>query len=592
MLRTATALTASLVAAALLLPRVSSAQEAQTNSPTHYYVQAVNRLIAVLEPPASQAPHTFTTTLKVTKAEGLPSQVMGREMEIAFQAPDHLRISGNWEGQSFVMCRDGQQLWVYSPVDKFGVVGLPEEALSSSATATDNTNNSARMGPLKLPIPVGQLSLLPLFAQVKALPDQTVGATPCRVLNMTPKKEAVESMKAPLGTIQLCLRESDSFPVRLGYHDDKGTDVQIDLVNPQVQEAWPEERWKLKANEGDKIVTADHYFDNYDPSAPLNIKMGEATEVNKSTPEKSYTITRFTFDGYKGEKIPTLISLPMNQKGKKLPVIIFLHGIGQNKSFLKEITAPFNRMGFAFVSFDQYTTGERKPGSGASAMASLQAFAERPAKTINETRRLIDYLLTRPDIDPQRIYLVGASYGAITGSTVMAKDKRLRAGILVYGGGDFSKLLDAYAYHLSTAVALGLIDGKNLNPEKPPLPVLTQGQERQVGMVLGLIKPFASHFLGVADPIHYVNQISPTPVYFQNGTRDVLVAAAAGKALQDAAKEPKKITWYESDHVGIDIEQTKHVLEDGLKWLLEQDDQFRPAEERGKALPPFEMDRG
>ena len=249
-------------------------------------------------------------------------------------------------------------------------------------------------------------------------------------------------------------------------------------------------------------------------------------------------------------------------------------------------------MGFAFVSFDQYTAGRAETGAERqSVAASLEAFAERPAKTINETRRLIDYLLTRPDIDPQRIYLVGASYGAITGSTVMAKDKRLRAGIMVYGGGDFSKLLDSYADHLGVAVALGLIDGKNLNPEKPPLPELTQSQERQVGMVLALIKPIASHFLGVADPIHYADQISPTPVYFQNGTHDVLVSAAAGKALQDAAKEPKKITWYESDHVGIDIEQTKHVLEDGLKWLLEQDDQFRPPEERGKPLPPFEMNQ-
>jgi hypothetical protein len=55
----------------------------------------------------------------------------------------------------------------------------------------------------------------------------------------------------------------------------------------------------------------------------------------------------------------------------------------------------------------------------------------------------------------------------------------------------------------------------------------------------------------------------------------VLVPAAAGKALQDAAREPKKITWYESDHVGIDREQTMQVLEDGLKWLIEQDAPFR-----------------
>ena len=95
------------------------------------------------------------------------------------------------------------------------------------------------------------------------------------------------------------------------------------------------------------------------------------------------------------------------------------------------------------------------------------------------------------------------------------------------------------------------------------------------------------YFLGAADPIHYAGQISPTPVYFQNGKHDVLVPAAAGKALQDAAREPKKITWYESDHVGINLEQTKQVLEDGLKWLLEQDDPFRAPEERITNLPPF-----
>ena len=447
--------------------------------------------------------------------------------------------------------------------------------------------NAAPLGPLKLPIPVAQLGLLPFFADVKALPEETVGAAPCRVLKLTPKKEAVEAIKRPLGTVQLWLRESDSLPVRLAYGDGKGADVQIDLVNPQIQEAWPADRWKLKAGEGDRIVTAANYFNNYDPKAPLNVTVKETTKVNKDTPEKGYTITKFTFDGYKGEKIPTLMSLPMKHKGKKLPVIIFLHGIGQNKNFLKEITAPFNQVGFAFVSFDQYTTGERKLAEKDSNLAGLEAFAERPAKTINETRRLIDYLLTRRDIDPKRIYLVGASYGAVTGSTVLAKDKRLRAGVMVYGGGDFSKILDSYAYHLGVAAALGLIDGRNLNPEKPPLPKLTEAQERQVGMVLGLFKPFADYFLGVADPINYVDQISPTPVYFQNGTHDVLVSAAAGQALQDAAKEPKKITWYESDHVGIDVENTKQVLADGLKWLLEQDNPLRAPAERVTNLPAF-----
>ncbi len=342
---------------------------------------------------------------------------------------------------------------------------------------------------------------------------------------------------------------------------------------------------------GIKAYRDAHYFDNYDPTAPLNVVVGETTQVNKESPEQGYTITRFTFDGWRNESIPALISLPMKPKAKRLPAVIFLHGIGQNKNFLKEIAAPFNQAGFALVSFDQYMQGERKLRGEASRLARLEAFRQRPAKTINETRRLIDYLSTRPDIDAQRIYLVGASYGAVTGSTVMAHDVRLRAGVMVYGGGNFNKLLDSYANHLSVAVMLGLIDGRNLNPEKPPLPQLTRSQERKVSFVIGCFKPVVRYFLGVADPIHYVARISPRPVYFQNGEHDVLVPAAAGKALQDAAQEPKKITWYASDHVGINLEHTKRVLEDGLKWLLEQDDPFRAPEERVTNVPPFEIKR-
>lgn len=329
------------------------------------------------------------------------------------------------------------------------------------------------------------------------------------------------------------------------------------------------------------------YFDNYDPSAPLNLAVFETTEADRGTLGKGCTITKFTFDGYKGEKVPALISLPAKPQGKKLPAVIFLHGIGQNKNFLKEIASPFTQAGFALVSFDQYTQGERKLSSGKSLLSRLEAFSQRPAKTVNETRRLIDHLSANPDIDSGRIYLVGASYGAVVGSTLMARDPRVRAGVMVYGGGGIGKLLDSYANHLSVAVLLGLIDGKNLNPEKPPLPKLTPSQDRKVSFVIGCFKPIARYFFGVADPVHYVAGISPRPLYFQNGKHDVLVPASAGKALQDAAGEPKKITWYESDHVGIDREHTKRVLEDGLKWLLEQDDVFRAPDEKVTNLSPF-----
>src|ERR1039458_99301 len=73
---------AGLIAAALLLPPVSSAQEVQNNSPSQLFARALTQLVAIVQPPTNQAPRTFTTTVKVIKADGLPKEVEGREFDL------------------------------------------------------------------------------------------------------------------------------------------------------------------------------------------------------------------------------------------------------------------------------------------------------------------------------------------------------------------------------------------------------------------------------------------------------------------------------------------------------------------------------
>jgi outer membrane lipoprotein-sorting protein len=245
-------LAAGLIIASLLLPRVATAQDTSTNSPATYLVQAVNQLVAILEPPSDKPARTFTTTLKVVKAEGLPKEAAGREVELAFQAPEHLRIAAQVEGYNLVVCRDGQELWVYEPAKKFGLLGSPDKA--PFATAPD-TKDTSTMEPLKLPIPVEQLGLLPMFADIESLAGETVGTDKCRVLKITPKPEAIDALKVPKFTLRLWVRESDSMPVRFAANDGKNIDAQIDLANAKFQDAWPADKWKLKAGEGDKIQT-------------------------------------------------------------------------------------------------------------------------------------------------------------------------------------------------------------------------------------------------------------------------------------------------------------------------------------------------
>ncbi|MGA2867123.1 MAG: C45 family peptidase [Verrucomicrobiota bacterium] len=235
---------------ALALPRLVPAQTTDTNSPVQLLATALSRLALVVEPPAGEPARTFTTTLKIVKADGVPGELAGRQWELAFQAPDRLRLAANWDGQSYVLGREGQEVWLHAPEKKFGLLGSPEVAPFSSAP---DRKDSTPLGPLKLPIAREQLLVLPLLLDLEALPDEEVGGARCRVLKATPKPEAVSGLKLPRATFELWLRANDCLPLRLGYREAKGADVQVELLQPRLGDPWPAEKWKLAPGAGDKI---------------------------------------------------------------------------------------------------------------------------------------------------------------------------------------------------------------------------------------------------------------------------------------------------------------------------------------------------
>ena len=290
-----------------------------------------------------------------------------------------------------------------------------------------------------------------------------------------------------------------------------------------------------------KVWSDAVYFKGYDPSAPLAATVTEVTEKPACKVEKLY------FNGFRNDRVPTLLLTPKDA-ARPLPCVIFLHGIGQEKDFIleefhgKTVADPFMAAGFAFVSFDQFMRGERRIKG--SFTEEAKAFRLRPAYTVNDARRLIDYLQTRDDIAKDRIYLAGASYGAITGSTVAAFDKRIRAVALCYGGGSIPKMLTARM-------------------------VADEIHKRSIPM--GLVQFAGWYLLGAADPARYIHMISPRPVLLQNGTNDCLISTEAAKALQNAALEPKKITWYEGDHIGLDEKTVFTALDEIIAFFKEQE---------------------
>lgn len=290
---------------------------------------------------------------------------------------------------------------------------------------------------------------------------------------------------------------------------------------------------------GWKLYLDATYFRGYDATAPLNFQLVE----EKETP--AYHWTKFSYAGFRGDPVPAVLATPKDAPGP-FPCVVFVHGIGNDKDFMAKhgLDEPFVKAGFAFVCFDQLMRGERKLKEK-SGWAEAAAFRVRAAHTVNDTRRLIDYLVTRPDIATNRIYLVGASYGAVTGSTAAAFDERIRAVVLTYGGGNLRKLLTGDA--LRNEIKLWSL----------PTAIV------------------AWYFGSVADPVNYIGQISPRPILLQNGKADTVVAPAAAQALQDAARQPKTIRWYEGDHLGktrdLDMPLTTRVLADALKFIQDAD---------------------
>jgi outer membrane lipoprotein-sorting protein len=232
--------------ASLLL---SQAQEAD-RSPAEIFAAAFQKVVAILEPAAGAPAQTLSTRLRVVKAEGLPKELAEQSAELAFQAPDRVQFAARVQSRQLRVGRNQQQLWIHAPDKHFGVVGQPGLVrFQSSPDKRDTT----RLGRLKLPVAREQLALLPLLMSVEARPAETVGGARCQVLRVTPKPEARDAFKLPGGQLTLWVRERDSLPARVGYRDGKQLDVEVEFQDLKLGDPWPDGKWDLQAQEGDKV---------------------------------------------------------------------------------------------------------------------------------------------------------------------------------------------------------------------------------------------------------------------------------------------------------------------------------------------------
>jgi dienelactone hydrolase len=221
--------------------------------------------------------------------------------------------------------------------------------------------------------------------------------------------------------------------------------AKADLAPPFVAPASKQE-WEIKRRE----VRAQLWsLLGRLPPRPKTPKV----EILSRDDRGDYVVERFQFDNEAGAMVPGYLLLPKNVSAK-LPAILYCHwhggdyDVGKEELFQARHTpeAPgpaFARRGYVVLAIDASGFGERN-GHGPDGPAEKNYTAEETASKFNlwvgrtfwgmllrDDLMALDYLASRPDVDPDRIGVTGMSMGATRTWWLMALDERIKAGVAI-----------------------------------------------------------------------------------------------------------------------------------------------------------------
>src|SRR4051812_202417 len=168
---------------------------------------------------------------------------------------------------------------------------------------------------------------------------------------------------------------------------------------------------------------------------------------------------QFSFMSEAGQRVPGILVQPIltrNPSGSsRRPVVIALHGTGGTKESQLPLLHALADHGFIAIAIDgRYHGARAKAGKGAEEyqQAILRAWREPGREhpfyydTAWDVSRLIDYLVTREDVDATRIGLIGTSKGGIETYLAAAADERIACAVPCIGVQSFRWALEHDAW--------------------------------------------------------------------------------------------------------------------------------------------------
>ncbi|AMQ55777.1 alpha/beta hydrolase family protein [Algoriphagus sanaruensis] len=151
-------------------------------------------------------------------------------------------------------------------------------------------------------------------------------------------------------------------------------------------------------------------------TAPFNTIIHSTREMD------GYIVENIAIESFPGFFITGNLYRPLNPAlVTKSPAILSVHGHGPDLRFgesMQKRSAAFARMGAVVFAYDMIGYGDSKQVDHKIPIAlTLQTY---------NSQRVIDYLISRPDVDPERIGVTGESGGGTQTILITALDSRIK----------------------------------------------------------------------------------------------------------------------------------------------------------------------
>lgn len=221
------------------------------------------------------------------------------------------------------------------------------------------------------------------------------------------------------------------------------TKIAPAMTVPASVEAWQNQRTSIRA----KLT---ELLGDLPPRPPVS-----AVEIVGKEDKGSYTLETIQFDNDAGEIVKGFLFVPKSATAQsKAPAILYCHWHGGQYDIGKGELLGTNAVpvapgaalaeaGYVVLGIDAPCFGERngqgpdgpqqKGSAGEMSASKFHLWAGRTlwGMMIRDDLTALDYLCSRPEVDPQRIGVTGISMGSTRSWWVMAMDERPRAAVCV-----------------------------------------------------------------------------------------------------------------------------------------------------------------